>query len=155
VSAVTPRLWEDDESLLAELGEALRGPRATSAAFAEAGRLAFAWRTIDEELALAALAYDSALDQELLLRAGARSSARVLVFDGPAMSVAIEVSGDEVAGHLSPPQAGRISVLTVRGPVGEVAADREGGFLFARPTGPVRLRCRTEAASMVTDWVRL
>jgi len=155
VSAVSPRLWEDDESLLAELGEALRSPGPASSPFVEAGRLAFTWLTIDAELALAALAYDSALDDELVLRTRSGRPVRMLVFEGAAMSVEIEVTGDEVAGQLTPPRAGHISVMAAGGSIDEVSTDEEGSFLLARPRGPVRLRCRTDAAAVVTDWVCL
>ena len=37
----------------------------------------------------------------------------------------------------------------------EVEADERGCFTLAVPAGPVRLRCRTEHANAVTEWVSL
>ena len=51
----------DDEELLAALRQALRARQAVSPGFVEAGKGAFAWRTIDAELAQ--LTYDSLVDE--------------------------------------------------------------------------------------------
>jgi len=48
--------WNDDEKLIEALREAFASADDVPAAFVEAGKAAFAWRTIDAELA--ALTYD-------------------------------------------------------------------------------------------------
>ena len=41
--------WNDDDQLLAALGEALRSERSVPADFIQAGKAAFLWRGIDAE----------------------------------------------------------------------------------------------------------
>jgi hypothetical protein len=145
--------WEDDECLLAEIAEAVREPGPVRAAYLEAGRRAYAWRAVDAELALALLAYDTALDDELPASLRRHDPARTLVFASTELSIEIQVTGGELAGQLGPPQPGRITVFTPAGPIREVAANERGRFLIERPRGPIRIRCRTGAAGVVTEWV--
>ncbi|GAB3955588.1 hypothetical protein GCM10029976_098820 [Kribbella albertanoniae] len=58
MSTVTETDWNDDGQLLEALRDALVTEQEVPRAFVEAGKAAFAWRTIDAELA--ALTYDSA-----------------------------------------------------------------------------------------------
>ena len=88
-----PHRWDDDDRLLEDLGAALRGVAPASEAMLAAGEAAYAWRTVDAELA--ALCYDSHLDGELLMRGGSVSAGlptRSLVFEGRALSVDIEIT---------------------------------------------------------------
>ena|SRR5690349_10449264 len=150
---MTEPRWEDEEQVLADLGAALRAPGAVSEELVEAGRQAATWRTVDEELA--ALAYDSALDADLLVRARSAGTVRTLVFDGDGLSVQVEVAGGELVGQLTPPQTGQVTLSTPAGSYDQTSADEIGCFLLGQPRGPVRLRCQTEQAVLVTDWVCL
>ncbi|MGH3979763.1 MAG: hypothetical protein ACRDRZ_12310 [Pseudonocardiaceae bacterium] len=153
---MTRPLPDDDEQLLVELGNALRSAGPITERDLEQGRAAFAWRTVDEELALALLVYDSSIQESLLMRAGATPGARTLVFEGRTASVEVAVTPDAVTGQLVPPGRATVALMTVGGAVGETTADDLGGFAFtAPPSGPVRLLCRTQTTSLVTDWIRL
>jgi hypothetical protein len=153
---MTWQRWDDDDELLAELGQALREPGPIAEQFVTAGEGAFAWRTVEEDLALAALAYDSLLDDELAVRARSQSPPRALVFEAPGLAVEVQVSGEGVVGQLTPAGVGEVSLLTPDGPAARADADDIGCFVFGPPPpGPVRLECRTSDAALVTDWVCL
>ncbi|MEP7054749.1 MAG: hypothetical protein ABI912_05830, partial [Actinomycetota bacterium] len=118
-------------------------------------RAAYAWRTIDAELA--ALSYDSLLDDKEL--AGVRSAgdgARMLTFDSAELSVEIAVERGRLIGQLVPPQSGQVEVRYAGGSV-TVSADDIGRFACdGVPRGPFSLRCVTSAATpIVTDWIVL
>jgi hypothetical protein len=152
---MTSEQWFQDEDLLKELGAALKAPEPVEESLLRAARGAFAWRLVDEELALASITFDSLLDAAGVLRDGP-AAPRVLAFEGADMGVEVEVVGDEMVGQIHPPSPGQVSVLTPEGTVGEVEADELGCFVLAPvPRGPVRLRCITGSAVIATDWVRL
>ena len=151
---MTPRRWDDDENLLTELAEALRGPGFIAEALLDAGKAAYTWRTVDAELT--ALAYDSALDDELFARVRSGGTMRTLVFDSPGLSLEIEMTGEGIVGQLLPPGGGRVTIMTADGPFDQTVAEEIGCFtLRAPPPGPVRLDCRTDEARLVTEWVCL
>ncbi|HEU5109949.1 MAG TPA: hypothetical protein VFT95_15510, partial [Micromonosporaceae bacterium] len=54
----------DETALVTEIAAAMDEARAVPAADLEAARAAYAWRTVDAELALAELIFDSACDAE-------------------------------------------------------------------------------------------
>jgi len=146
---------DDDEVLLIELGNALRAAE-VPVEFLTAARGALAWRTVDQELTLAELAFDSLCDAEPagLTRSGA--AARTLSFDSGTVSVEIEVTSSGIVGQLSPASPGRVTVRTAEGARDEAAVDPAGYFtLSAPPPGPVRLHARTPAYTVVTSWVCL
>jgi len=153
--------WNDDETLLAELAAALKEIEPLRESVAERGRGAYAWRTIDDDLALAAIAFDSSLESETVLRDDDDDAARVLVFEADGISVELEVSPGRVAGQLLPPSEGRITVEQQTGliePASEVTveADELGFFVVhGGVQGVVRLHCETPGAKLVTEWVRL
>lgn len=152
---MTWRRWDDDEHLLTELADALAGQEQVKPEFLRAGREAFTWRTVDEELELAALEYDSLLDDGLLTRARSQTTTRALIFTGGELSVEIQVTTDGIVGQLVPGESGQIALLGPDGPVAETSADDIGCFLLpSPPPGPVRLRCRAGDAGLVTDWFR-
>ncbi len=145
----------DDEQLLAELREALAGFDAVPESVSEAARAAYAWRTIDAELA--ALSYDSFLDDKEL--AGVRSggeSARMLTFESVDLTVEIAVERGRIIGQLVPPQTGSVEVRHASGSI-TVQADEIGRFSCDDvPRGPFSLRCETATATpIVTDWIVL
>ncbi|HSH23735.1 MAG TPA: hypothetical protein VK975_06720 [Acidimicrobiales bacterium] len=121
----------------------------------DAAQAAFAWRTVDTELA--ELTYDSCLEQRPLAGVRQAGGPRQLTFEAPGLIVEVEMvdgDGGRMVGQLVPPGPG---VVEVRHPEGSVtvAADRLGRFTVEPlPSGPVSLRCRPDGAQAVdTDWV--
>lgn len=122
---------------------------------------AFAWRTIDADLA--ELVFDSTAghDEAALVRGAAQ--ARMLSFRASALTIDVEVTGAgesrTLVGQLAPPQRASVDIQHA-GRVDTVQADELGRFT-AGPlqAGPLRLRCRpaTEPAPplVVTDWTAI
>ena len=146
--------WDDDQHLLDDLSDALREARHASA-IAAYGRGAYSWRTIDEDLLLASLSFDSSLEQAQQHRSGAGDE-RVLVFTASPLSVELEVRPGHIAGQIIPPGAGEVRVEVADGVTFHVEANDAGFFtLPGAVRGLIRLRCDTPLARLVTDWVRL
>src|SRR6202165_46621 len=102
----------EEEQLLAELRQLGRKLDPVPAEVLFAARGSLAWRRVDAELA--DLSFDSLVDGDLEL-AGVRSgddSVRLVSFDGPDLTVEVEVAavGDHrrLVGQLVPPQAATI-----------------------------------------------
>jgi hypothetical protein len=149
---MTQPRWTDDESLIADLRDALGGTTPADERRLDAARAAFTWRTVDAELA--SLTYDSLLDDRVLVR-GAVTAPRSLVFDAAALSVELEITADRIVGQLVPPGPGDVLVQTEAVDVARVPADDAGCFTVAgTPGARIRLRCTTPTATVVTDWVR-
>jgi hypothetical protein len=122
--------------------------------------VAFAWRSVDDELA--ALVYDSDHDPEVLENVrGEPAAARNLTFRAPGLVLEVEVSRDrqrEIVCQVVPPQPARLSVRHLRSEVAD-QLDDEGTFCVGGlPPGPVSLRCEPlaeGASSVATSWVRI
>jgi hypothetical protein len=158
-----------DERLLARLRTLLARVDAVPPVLVEHARMAFAWRTIDAEIA--ELSYDSLADREMLAAvrdAGLPGSGpRLLGFDtdvtgdaDSALTVEIEVSFDRgrasLLGQLTPPTPATVQVLSSagQGPVATATADEFGQFhLDGLPGGPVRLRVCVGSRTVDTSWV--
>lgn len=151
--------WTDDDQLLEQLRDALSTTREMPAAFTEVGKAAYAWRTIDAELA--ALTYDSAWDPaELTLTRAESAVLRTLTFSSDAMTIELELTPHEVLGQISPPQGGTVRLTTE-----SLAADADDagttpiddlGFFVVRPapTHPFRLACQIAAGvTVLTGWI--
>jgi hypothetical protein len=153
-------LGRDDEPLVEELRRAASRFDPPPPAVLEAAKATFSWRTIDAELA--ELAFDSIIDQPATaLRSG--EGPRLLTFTAPGLEVEVEVSRDgprrRLVGQVVPPQAAQIEVNHGDG-VETVQADALGRFVAEGVSaGPVRLRCRLDAAPaarpVVTQWVTI
>jgi hypothetical protein len=152
---VTEHLWDDDQHLLTDLADALRDAAPLADTIAEYGRGAWAWRTVDQDLLLASLSFDSSLE----LAQGTRSDhddGRVLVFTASPLSLELEATPGRVVGQIVPPGPGEVRVETAAGVIFHVEADDIGFFeLPDLPRGPVRLRCDTPTGRLVTEWVQL
>ncbi|MEU7575584.1 hypothetical protein [Micromonospora sp. NPDC049240] len=145
----------DDAALTAELGAALRESESVPEEFLTAARAAFAWRNVDQEVALAELMFDSACDTAPALTRSAGST-RTLSFRSAVVALEIEVSDAGIVGQLSPPRGGRVSAQTASGTYAEAPVDAVGFFsLGAPPPGPVRLRAHTDGHVVATTWVSL
>ncbi len=153
---MTTPLPDKDDQLLRALGEALRSAGPITDDDLGRARGAFTWRTVDDELALAALVYDSSIQERQLVRGETVPGRRTLIFEGDTVSVELDATPDALLGRVVPPGRADISLQTLNGPVGETTADDMGSFvLAAAPPGPMRLLCRTATTRLVTDWVRL
>jgi hypothetical protein len=145
-------LPEDDDLLAAELASVLRGRDPMPSSVATAARGAFAWRTIDADLAV--LSVDSLLEAT----AGMRGSGdRQLTFEAERLSLEVDVidGGRRVVGQVVPPQQGEVEL---EGPHTRSSAttDHLGQFTLSVWNGPARIRFRSAAGSaVVTDWVTL
>jgi hypothetical protein len=153
---LTSTEWFDsDESLLAELRQALADPGPAPQRMVDAARSALAWRDLDAELELLTLAYDSALEEGAVVREALPLTARTMMFEGDGLSLEVEL-GNELIGQLIPPRIGRVVLLGPGEAVIEAHADRTGCFRLARPHGgPIRFRCESAGGVWATDWLML
>jgi hypothetical protein len=150
--------WQDDDQLLAALGEALRSERNVPAEFIAMGKAAFAWRGINAELAT--LTYDSFFEGTEAELAGVRSepaSLRYLTFTAGELTLEIEVTDDALLGQLVPPSPGRVDARTEDGSVVTAVIDQAGGFTIRPvPRGSFRLYCHAaNGANALTNWLTL
>jgi len=147
--STVPDIWDDDE-LLAALRQALEERRTVPLAFVEAAKNAFAWRSIDIDVELAELTYDSSRDAET-------ASIRALTFTSAHLTIEVEVTHDSLLGQIVPAQPGTIKVLLRDGAESTVTADGIGRFIIRPiPTGTFRLHCKTSAdADALTGWITL
>jgi hypothetical protein len=148
---------EDDDLLQRDLAEAWADVRPLVDGVSAAGKGVFAWRTIQEDLLLAELSFDSAQDSgAALTRAASIAPARALVFSVPLQSVEVEVLADRLAGQFVPPAPGTVMVESEEGPGVPVEVDEFGFFLIdAVPRGRVRFHCAVAGTRFVSSWVHL
>jgi hypothetical protein len=128
---------------------------------------AYAWRTVDADLA--ELVFDSLADtkEAALVRGG--QGERLLSFQASSLTIEIEVTAAGAArrliGQLVPPQRADVQIRH-RDEVVTIATDELGRFIAdSLPAGPVSLRCAPPAGApgaagpgqiqptVVTDWV--
>lgn len=149
----TPQ-WRDDESLLAELRDALAEAGPVTEQMRAAGRAAYSWRSIDAELELASLVFDSQVHAGRLVRDDDGQKPRALVFEGTGMSVQLELSPDGMIGQLVPASTGDVVVRWHDGGAEQLEADEVGIFsLSPPPTRPFRVEARAEGRGIVTGWI--
>jgi len=152
---VKKRRWDDDQCVLDDLAQAWREVAPAAEALTTRAHAAFSWRTVDDDLLLASLHFDSAVEPVTTSRAAARGP-RLLVFTSTPLSMELEVLPDQLVGQLVPPEVADIVVETESGGVARVTSDERGFFIVAPlPESPLRLRCDTPTGRLVTDWVSL
>jgi hypothetical protein len=148
-----------DDEVLELLRGALRREDPPPDEVVTAAKEAWTWRTIDAELA--ALTYDSALDEEALAGVRGVATARTLSFGDAQLLIEIELTaaggGDDLLrleGQVAPPTAGAIVVERVDGhPALPLSTDDLGRFHADRlDPGVVRLRLDHDGRTLVTDW---
>jgi hypothetical protein len=144
---------DEDLRLVHDLRAAVHGVGTPTARMMAAAQAAYSWRTVDAELV--ALTHDSLTDETTLVRGGS-AVPRTLVFEGPQLSVELEQTDEGVVGQLVPPTDGEVTLLGPDGELGHASVDEMGCFSFDRAAhGPVRLRCRTSSAVVITEWISL
>jgi hypothetical protein len=151
-----PDLWSDDDRLLAELGEAVRAADDVPGRFVDAAKAAFAWRTIDAELAR--LSYDSLDDEQTRVVTRADDAAvRALTFMADRLTIELEITAESVLGQVVPAQPGQLFVQVGTDQQRTSPIDEVGCFVVEPvPTGPFRLHCRTaDGAEVRTGWITL
>jgi len=158
VRSVSEHRWNDDDTLLAALGDAIRAAEAVPSGFVRSGQAAFAWHNIDAELA--ALAYDSATDARELAGAGTRTDQaplRALTFASPRLSIHLEVTRESLHGQIVPEQSGEIEFRPATGASRMITADEVGWFVVQPvPAGRFQLRCvAADGTAVITDWITL
>ncbi|ROO62283.1 hypothetical protein EDC02_4258 [Micromonospora sp. Llam0] len=152
------RQWppHSDDALLIELGAALRDSGPVPEHFLAAALAAFSWRTVDAELAVAELTFDSACDLEPVGSTRSGGTDRTLTFRSGPVVLAVEVTASGVVGQLSPAAPGRLSARSAAGQYEDVPVDEAGFFsMGVPPTGPVQLRASTATYKVRTCWVSL
>ena len=141
-----------DEQLLAELREALNTAGQVPDGFVAAGKAAFAWRTVDAELAAL-----EATDADALAGVRAeRAAVRALSFLASDVSIELEVTPDALLGQLVPARPGTIEVQAQDGSRQTVTVDESGWFAIRPlPSAMFRLHLQTANDNVITEWVRL
>lgn len=151
--------WDElsDDELVALVGEAVAETDAVSDRRREAARGAFAWRSVDEELA--ELLHDSALEASAAVRSSAEGP-RTLSYAAAGLTLELEIDGADVLGEVVGAEVGAtgVSVALQRPGVDEVTApvDAAGFFRFAAVGhGSVRFVVSAGESSLTTPWVTL
>ena len=149
-----------DDKLLQDLARTVARTDPVPPSVLAAARATFTWRTIDAELA--ALSYDSVLDERPLAGIRGAATERVLTFEASGVSIEVEVREDgqrrSIIAQLVPPQQADVA-LDHRDGTASVVADELGRFAVDDiPAGPVRLRVRNAGPAAVavhTEWLPL
>lgn len=147
-----------DEPTVASLRSAVERFDPVPQRIREAGYAAFAWRTVEADLA--ALAYDSSTDERALVGVRGDSGPRLVTFTGEDLTVEVEVSSDgrqrRLVGQLVPPAAQSVQVHHA-GDTASTVSDELGRFLLEGiVAGPVRITCAREGHRRVdTEWIML
>ena len=151
----------NDDELLAALGRALQAQEVVPDAVLEAAKGAYAWRTIDAELA--ALTFDSVADADALVGVRGSGGPRALTFEHDEVVVEVEVvehgGRRTLIGHVAPGPLASVEVHQA----GQAEPRRQDADALGRfqvpdlVAGPFRLLCRFRAGarwpSMLTEWV--
>jgi hypothetical protein len=149
---------DDQDGLWQELRSIIGSSDPVPATVLQAARDSFTWRTVDAELA--ALAFDSLIDQPRIGAVRGPAASRLLTFDSPNLTIEVEVTvvgaGRQLVGQLVPHQQ---TLVTIRHRGGTIAVqtDALGRFMAeGLQPGPSSLHCQVGgAAVVVTDWVAL
>jgi hypothetical protein len=151
-----PTWTAPDDVLLESIARALQTDPVPFDVLRQA-RSSFAWRDLAAEIAL--LEFDSAIDDDGLVRVRALPSARRLYFRTGQLVVSLEVHQPQrkVVGRIEP--AGSVTLeLRHQGGSSVVDSDRYGYFAFDHlPPGAISLRWQPTGQDRVveTEWVTL
>jgi hypothetical protein len=147
-----------DEVLLAALHEAVAAREAVPPDFVAAAKDAYAWHSIDAELAQ--LTYDSRQEAAAASLRSEPASIRALSFASANLSIEIEITGDTMLGQLIPARPGTVEIQVPDADTVTISVDEAGCFTVdPKPHSPFRLRCHTGHTGTQTDvltgWVTL
>ena len=150
---------QDEERLFERLKALVSRSDPVPGAVVAAARDAFGRRRLDGELA--ALVYDSALDDREAVGVRGAPAARQLTFAAPSLTVEIDVltENGRLVGQVIPAQVLEVEVSHSRGR-SRTASDDLGRFVVdGVAPGPVSVRCTagdgSAAARAHTDWVMI
>lgn len=150
---MTKRRWDDDQCVFDDLAQAWREVAPAAEALTTRAHAAFSWRTVDDDLLLASLNFDSVVEP---FNPRASAHPRILLFSSTSLSMEMEVLTDQIVGQLVPPSVARVVVESTTEARWEVRSDERGFFIVSPlPAGPVRLSCDTLKGRLITDWVTL
>jgi hypothetical protein len=120
---------------------------------------AYAWRTVDADLA--ELVFDSLADQDEAALVRGPQQERLLSFRAGGLTIEVEVTAAgpsrRLIGQLVPPQRAEVQIRH-QDEVVTLITDEFGRFIAeSLPAGPVSLRCgpadQAHRSPVVTDWV--
>lgn len=148
---------QPDDPVVQALDEMLAAVDPPPAELVEGGRVAFSWRSMDEELL--ALTAEAPTGDVAGVRGDGNGSALRFAGGGTSLDVdvAVEAGVATVAGQVLPAGPGTLVVEWVGGSTAAEIDERGRVVADGVPAGrPVRLRVeRPGAAPVVTDWLRL
>lgn len=134
----------DDDALLDELADLLAADHDPPPEVLHAARESFTWRSVDAEIA--ALTYDSVLDDAPSTVRSAAAQPRVLTFTAGGLTVEVEIDatagGRRLVGQVVPAHEVRLALLSGSGELASTTADRLGRFVLPLPARPRLLRLR-------------
>ena len=119
-------------------------------------KAAFAWRTIDADLAQ--LSYDSLDDEQTpLVTRTEDATVRALTFVAGRLTIELEITAASVLGQVVPAQPGQLLLQIGTDRQETCAIDEIGCFVVEPvPAGPFRLHCRTvDGTEVRTGWITL
>jgi hypothetical protein len=149
----------DDARLEEELRELAARLEPVPDRLVQAALDAYAWRTVDAELA--ELAFDSLADQDEAALVRGHQQERLLSFRASGLTIEVEVTAAGPArrliGQLVPPQRAEVEIRRQDGVV-TIATDEFGRFIADRMlAGPVSLRFGPapgeDRSAVVTEWI--
>jgi hypothetical protein len=149
----------DDARLEEELRELAARLEPVPDRLVQAALDAYAWRTVDAELA--ELVFDSLADRDEAALVRGQQQERLLSFRASGLTIEVEVTvagpARRLIGQLVPPQRAEVEIRH-QDEVVTLATDEFGRFIADRlPAGPVSLRCGPgggqDRSAVVTEWI--
>ncbi len=140
-----------EDAILGELRDVLDRRDPVPPGALAGARGAYAWRTIDAELA--ELQFDSSLDA-----AGVRGMAwpRQLSFEAREVAIEVEVDHDRLVGQVVPPAELDLVLTDSTGEARTTRSDQVGHFVFTEvERGTLRITARLADGSVTTQWFTL
>lgn len=147
----------DDDRLIDDMRAALAESTGVPDGAEAMARAVFEIESIDQELDLLTLLYDSSRELVDHTRAaGGSVTARYLTFQRDLLTLEMEIGPDVVLGQVVPPQPATISLSTRSGAVSECRTDEVGAFFLERPVADaIRLTCTTATGGLRTTWISM
>lgn len=142
-----------DDRWLAAVREALNDTDRVPRRVLEAAYAAFAWRTIDAELA--ELTYDSRSGASLAGTRSQNAPLRSMTFASTTVTIEVEIEPTVLLGQIVPSESGSLLVIRQDGVQESFEVDDLGCFAIEPiPTVPFRIQLAGQF-SVATDWITL